>query len=81
MGPVSKAELKQAFARGQAGVGTPFWAAGMAEPQPLASIRELRWLVFHRLGTNSSQPYDCKADFMRHHGYPVLILSQAAEAC
>ena len=56
VGPISKAELKQAFARGQAGVGTPFWAAGMAEPQPLASIRELRWLVSHRLGTQTTQP-------------------------
>ena len=52
-GPLSKAELKQAFARGQVGLGTPFWAAGMAEPQPLAAIRELRWLVSHRLGTPS----------------------------
>lgn len=50
MGPVSKAELKQAFARGQVGVGTPFWAAAMAEPLPLASVRELRWLVSHRRG-------------------------------
>ncbi len=47
---MSKAELKQAFARGQVGVRTPFWAAGMPEPQPLASIRELRWLVSTRLG-------------------------------
>ena len=53
MGPVSKAELKQAFARGQVGLGTPFWAAGMAEPLPLASIRELRWLVSHRRGKPS----------------------------
>ncbi len=53
-GPITKAELKQAFARGQVGLSTPFWAAGMPEPQPMASIRELRWLVSHRLGTSSS---------------------------
>ena len=53
-GPITKAELKQAFARGQVGLSTPFWAPGMPEPQPLASIRELRWLVSHRLGTSSS---------------------------
>ncbi|KAL0042756.1 hypothetical protein WJX79_009797 [Trebouxia sp. C0005] len=49
-GPITKAELKQAFARGQVGLSTPFWAAGMPEPKTLASIRELRWLVSHRLG-------------------------------
>ena len=49
-GPISKAELKQAFARGQLGLGTLFWAAGMTEAEPLASIRELRWLVSQRLG-------------------------------
>ncbi|KAL0040215.1 hypothetical protein WJX77_000548 [Trebouxia sp. C0004] len=49
-GPITKAELKQAFARGQVGLSTPFWAAGMPEPKPLASIRELRWLVSQRLG-------------------------------
>ena len=53
-GPITKAELKQAFARGQVGLSTPFWAAGMPEPKPMASIRELRWLVSHRLGTSSS---------------------------
>ncbi len=53
-GPITKAELKQAFARGQVGLSTPFWAAGMPEPKPMASIRELRWLVSHRLGTPSS---------------------------
>ncbi len=52
-GPITKAELKQAFARGQVGLSTPFWAAGMPEPKPLAAIRELRWLVSHRLGTSS----------------------------
>lgn len=52
-GPITKAELKQAFARGQVGLSTPFWAAGMPEPKTLASIRELRWLVSHRLGTSS----------------------------
>ncbi len=53
-GPITKAELKQAFARGQVGLSTPFWAPGMPEPKPMASIRELRWLVSHRLGTSSS---------------------------
>ncbi len=56
-GPITKAELKQAFARGQVGLSTPFWAAGMPEPKPLASIRELRWLVSHRLGSSSTWSY------------------------
>lgn len=29
----------------QIDMGTRFWAAGMAEPQPLEALRELRWLV------------------------------------
>lgn len=65
MGPISKAELKQAFARGQVGSVTPCWAAGMAEPQPLASIRELRWLVSRNLGTApppSPPPRPCNDD-------------------
>lgn len=49
-GPISKAELKQAVARGQMSLQTPFWAAGMAQPQPLGSLRELRWLVSHGSG-------------------------------
>jgi len=31
--------------RAQIGMATRFWAAGMAEPQPLEALRELRWLV------------------------------------
>ena len=29
----------------QISMGTRFWAAGMAEPQPLEALRELRWLM------------------------------------
>ena len=53
-GPVSKAELKQAFARGQISSATPMWAAGMAEPQALVATRELRWLTSRRLGNAES---------------------------
>lgn len=53
-GPISKAELKQAFARGQVGLHTPLWAAGMGPPQTLGSLRELRWLVSHGSGEGSA---------------------------
>jgi DnaJ family protein C protein 13 len=33
---------------------TFFWAAGMAEPLPLAAVRELRWWVAHRQGPLSA---------------------------
>ena len=52
VGPVSKAELKQAYARKAVGPGTRFWAAGMAQPQALWSVRELRWHVMRRPGVN-----------------------------
>lgn len=67
MGPVSKAELKQAFAREQVGLGTPLWAAGMAEPLPLASIRELRWLVSYRRGDPLWPPMDPYGPSMTSH--------------
>ncbi|KAK9822709.1 hypothetical protein WJX81_005943 [Elliptochloris bilobata] len=50
-GPLSKDEIKHFFHRDKVGMETRFWAAGMAEPQPLEALRELRWLVSTGAGT------------------------------
>ena len=39
---------------------TPFWAAGMAEPLPLAAIRELRWWVARKIGALQLR-YSCRS--------------------
>jgi DnaJ family protein C protein 13 len=44
-GPVSKAEIRQLYARAEVTLATPFWVEGMAEPAPLRAVRELRWWV------------------------------------
>lgn len=54
-GPVSKAEIRQLYNKGIITSGTPFWAPGMAEPAPLAAVRELRWWV--ATGTGHLAPF------------------------
>ena len=50
VGPVTKAEIQQAFSRANVSLETAFWTVGMMQAQPLWSIRELRWLVSGRAG-------------------------------
>ena len=42
---MTRAEIKQGYARGQFTPTTRFWADGMRQPLPLHAIRQLRWLV------------------------------------
>ncbi|KAK9807966.1 hypothetical protein WJX73_008492 [Symbiochloris irregularis] len=44
-GPLTRDELKQAFAKGQVSRATLMWASGMAHPLPLGAIRQLRWMM------------------------------------
>ena len=54
-GPVSKAEILQLYTRGTLGLTTPFWCSAMSssQPQPLCTLRELRWLVSGRAGEHA----------------------------
>ena len=45
LGPITLAEIKQGWARGQLTATTLFWADSMRQPLPLHAIRQLRWLV------------------------------------
>jgi len=47
--------------RAQIGMATRFWAAGMAEPQPLEALRELRWLVATGAGARAPPRPACRA--------------------
>lgn len=49
---MTKADIRHAFTRGDIGLGTAFWAAGMLQAEPLGGIRELRWLVSGRAGAS-----------------------------
>ena len=56
MGPVSRAEIRQLHSSGAVDGGTSFWTAGMAEPLPLGSLRELRWWVARKTGERCLSP-------------------------
>ena len=50
-GPLTKAEIQRNYQTGRISLATPFWSSSMTQPQPLWSVRELRWLVSGRIGT------------------------------
>ncbi len=52
-------------------MATRFWAAGMAEPQPLEALRELRWLV--SLGAGANPPACLGMAHLRHHCECMLL--------
>lgn len=47
-GPVTRAALRQLYAKGTVHGQTLVWAEPMLEPQPFDSVRELRWMVASR---------------------------------
>lgn len=49
-GPMSKDALRQLHARGVITGSSWVWAAGMASPQQLSQVRELRWMLGSGLG-------------------------------
>jgi DnaJ family protein C protein 13 len=49
-GPISKAEIRQLFAKNVISFETVFWAPGMHEAAALGAIRELRWWVSSGIG-------------------------------
>ena len=49
-GPMSKDALRQLYARGVVRGDTWVWAGGMAAPQQLSQLRELRWMLSSGLG-------------------------------
>lgn len=55
---------------GTVGGSTPFWAAGMPEPLPLASLRELRWWVSRGVAPLSA---------LRAAGVALRVLQALAE--
>jgi len=55
VGPVSKDEIRSLHAKGRIGDGTLFRTGDMAEPCPLASLRELRWWVASGPGAQSGE--------------------------
>lgn len=66
---MTKAEIQQAFSKGNISLETAFWTAGMLQTQPLWSIRELRWLVFGRAGERTAACCRLSLGFLPSRGF------------
>ncbi|GIL47629.1 hypothetical protein Vafri_4396, partial [Volvox africanus] len=54
-GPYTRDEVRQLASRGSVDMATLCWATGMQRPEPLGSIRELRWMLAR--GPGRFSPY------------------------
>ncbi|GIM04041.1 hypothetical protein Vretimale_8678, partial [Volvox reticuliferus] len=54
-GPYTRDEVRQLVSRGSVDMATLCWATGMQRPEPLGSIRELRWMLAR--GPGRFSPY------------------------